>query len=138
MMAVFVNFKNKLAGKGGSKGEQGNGSQGHRPSAMPPIPTPILPMKKCACFSMLSPGPFRRWGNCKWLTLEKFKQSTYKWRLSFNCDLLAKVRKSVLGKRVLLAFAVLQFLLGRDPSPPLFPAPQPRLVSAHTRTALHS
>ena len=34
--------------------------------------------------------------------------------------------------------AVLQFLLGKDPSPPLFPAPQPRLVSAHTRTALHS
>ena len=108
-----------------SKGEQGNSSLGHRPSGIPPIPTPILPMKKCAYFSLFSPGPFRIWGNCKWLTLDEFKQSTYKWRHSFNCDLLAKGRKSVLGKRAVLAFTVLQFLLGQDPSPPSVPTPLP-------------
>lgn len=141
MMAVFVKFKNKLARKGGwgimfpsgacSKGEQGNSSLGYRPSGIPSIPTPILPMKKCACFSLFSPGPFRIWGNCKWLTLDEFKQSTYKWRNSFNCDLLAKGRKSVLGKRAVLAFPVLPFLLGQDPSPPSVPTPLPA-PSLHT------
>lgn len=53
-----------------------------------------------------------------------------KWRFSFNCDLIAKGRKSGLGKGVLLAYAI-----------PARPGPFPSFhhpISAHTGTLLHS